>query len=189
MYARRSAAIVSPPSEWPTTIASGCGPSSAAHSRRAVRPTSSHGRSGAATSCPRRSSSSASRREAPAAVPGAVHEHEPCHGASILHSDARARPHRDRRRRSARTSRSTSTRSSASRGTSSTTARTGSSSPGTTGESPTLTDEERLDLFRAAIEAVGDRATVVAGTGTYSTAHSVHLTERRTSSAPTRSSS
>ena len=48
---------------------------------------------------------------------------------------------------------------------------------GTTGESPTLSDTERLDLFRAAIEAVGDRATVVAGTGTYSTAHSVHLTE------------
>jgi 4-hydroxy-tetrahydrodipicolinate synthase len=49
---------------------------------------------------------------------------------------------------------------------------------GTTGESPTLTDEERLELFAAALEAVGDRATVVAGTGTYSTAHSVHLTER-----------
>ena len=49
---------------------------------------------------------------------------------------------------------------------------------GTTGESPTLTDDERLELFRAAVDAVGDRATVVAGTGTYSTAHSVHLTER-----------
>ena len=49
---------------------------------------------------------------------------------------------------------------------------------GTTGESPNLTDEERLDLFRAAIEAVGDRATVVAGTGTYSTRHSMHLSER-----------
>ena len=49
---------------------------------------------------------------------------------------------------------------------------------GTTGESPTLSDDERLDLFRAAIEAVGDDATVVAGTGTYSTAHSVHLTEQ-----------
>jgi 4-hydroxy-tetrahydrodipicolinate synthase len=48
---------------------------------------------------------------------------------------------------------------------------------GTTGESPTLDDAERLDLVRAAIEAVGDRATVVAGTGTYSTRHSVHLTE------------
>jgi 4-hydroxy-tetrahydrodipicolinate synthase len=49
---------------------------------------------------------------------------------------------------------------------------------GTTGESPTLTDDERLDLVRAAVEAVGDDATVVAGTGTYSTAHSVHLTQR-----------
>jgi 4-hydroxy-tetrahydrodipicolinate synthase len=49
---------------------------------------------------------------------------------------------------------------------------------GTTGESPTVSDDERLDLVRAAIEAVGDHATVVAGTGTYSTAHSVHLTER-----------
>jgi 4-hydroxy-tetrahydrodipicolinate synthase len=48
---------------------------------------------------------------------------------------------------------------------------------GTTGESPTLSDPERIDLFRAAVEAVGGDATVVAGTGTYSTAHSVHLTE------------
>jgi 4-hydroxy-tetrahydrodipicolinate synthase len=47
---------------------------------------------------------------------------------------------------------------------------------GTTGEAPTLTDDERLALFAAAVESVGDRATVVAGTGTYSTAHSVHLT-------------
>lgn len=49
---------------------------------------------------------------------------------------------------------------------------------GTTGESPTLEDRERLDLVRSAIEAVGDRATIVAGTGTYSTAHSVRLTEQ-----------
>jgi 4-hydroxy-tetrahydrodipicolinate synthase len=49
---------------------------------------------------------------------------------------------------------------------------------GTTGESPTLTDDERLELIAVAVDAVGDRATVVAGTGTYSTAHSVHLTER-----------
>jgi 4-hydroxy-tetrahydrodipicolinate synthase len=49
---------------------------------------------------------------------------------------------------------------------------------GTTGESPNLTDAERLDLFAAAVDAVGDRATVIAGTGTYSTAHSVHLTEQ-----------
>jgi 4-hydroxy-tetrahydrodipicolinate synthase len=49
---------------------------------------------------------------------------------------------------------------------------------GTTGESPTLGDDERLELYRVAVDAVGDRATVVAGTGTYSTAHSVHLTEQ-----------
>ena len=48
---------------------------------------------------------------------------------------------------------------------------------GTTGESPTLSDGERLDLIRAALEAVGDQAAVVAGTGTYSTSHSIHLTE------------
>jgi 4-hydroxy-tetrahydrodipicolinate synthase len=49
---------------------------------------------------------------------------------------------------------------------------------GTTGESPTLTDDERLELFATAVDTVGDRTTIVAGTGTYSTAHSVHLTER-----------
>jgi 4-hydroxy-tetrahydrodipicolinate synthase len=49
---------------------------------------------------------------------------------------------------------------------------------GSTGESPTLTDDERFELYAAAVDEVGDRATVVAGTGTYSTAHSVHLTER-----------
>jgi len=49
---------------------------------------------------------------------------------------------------------------------------------GTTGEAPTLEDEERFALIEAAVDVVGDRGTVVAGTGTYSTAHSVHLTER-----------
>ncbi len=49
---------------------------------------------------------------------------------------------------------------------------------GTTGEGPTLTDDERLALYEAAVDEIGGRATVVAGTGTYSTAHSVHLTER-----------
>jgi 4-hydroxy-tetrahydrodipicolinate synthase len=49
---------------------------------------------------------------------------------------------------------------------------------GTTGEAPTLSDGERLELLRAALDAVGDRATVIAGTGTNSTAHSVHLTEQ-----------
>jgi 4-hydroxy-tetrahydrodipicolinate synthase len=49
---------------------------------------------------------------------------------------------------------------------------------GTTGESPTLSDEERFELYAAAVDEVGGRATVIAGTGTYSTAHSIHLTER-----------
>ena len=49
---------------------------------------------------------------------------------------------------------------------------------GTTGESPTLSDDERIELFGVAVDAIGDRASVVAGTGTYSTSHSVHLTER-----------
>ncbi len=49
---------------------------------------------------------------------------------------------------------------------------------GTTGESPTLSDDERFEHYAAAVDEVGERATVVAGTGTYSTAHSVHLTER-----------
>lgn len=49
---------------------------------------------------------------------------------------------------------------------------------GSTGEGATLTDDEKIELCRAAVDAVGDRAKVIAGTGTYSTAHSVHLTER-----------
>ncbi len=48
----------------------------------------------------------------------------------------------------------------------------------TTGESPTLSDEERFALYEAAVDEVGDRASVAAGTGTYSTEHSVHLTQR-----------
>jgi 4-hydroxy-tetrahydrodipicolinate synthase len=49
---------------------------------------------------------------------------------------------------------------------------------GTTGESPTLSDDERFALYEAAVDEVGDSATVVAGTGTYATDHSVHLTAR-----------
>jgi 4-hydroxy-tetrahydrodipicolinate synthase len=49
---------------------------------------------------------------------------------------------------------------------------------GTTGESPTLSDDEKLELFAAAVEAVGSRATVVAGTGTNDTHHSAQLTEQ-----------
>ena len=47
---------------------------------------------------------------------------------------------------------------------------------GTTGEAPTLTDDEKIRLFRAVREAVGPRAKTIAGTGTYDTAHSIHLT-------------
>jgi 4-hydroxy-tetrahydrodipicolinate synthase len=49
---------------------------------------------------------------------------------------------------------------------------------GTTGESPTLADDERFALYEAALETVGDRATVIAGTGTYDTRHSIHLTQK-----------
>lgn len=44
---------------------------------------------------------------------------------------------------------------------------------GTTGESPTTTDAEKTALLRAVLDAVGDRARIVAGVGTYDTAHSV----------------
>jgi 4-hydroxy-tetrahydrodipicolinate synthase len=49
---------------------------------------------------------------------------------------------------------------------------------GTTGEGPVLSDDERFELYAVALDEVGDRATVVAGTGTYDTRHSIHLTER-----------
>jgi 4-hydroxy-tetrahydrodipicolinate synthase len=47
---------------------------------------------------------------------------------------------------------------------------------GTTGEGPTLSDAEKLALFEAVLDEVGDDARVIANTGTYDTAHSVHLT-------------
>ncbi len=46
---------------------------------------------------------------------------------------------------------------------------------GTTGESPTTTESEKADLLRAVVDAVGERATVIAGAGTYDTAHSIEL--------------
>jgi 4-hydroxy-tetrahydrodipicolinate synthase len=49
---------------------------------------------------------------------------------------------------------------------------------GTTGESPTLDATEKVALYRAAVDAVGDRATIVAGTGTYDTRESIEFTER-----------
>jgi 4-hydroxy-tetrahydrodipicolinate synthase len=48
---------------------------------------------------------------------------------------------------------------------------------GTTGESPTTTDEEKDRLLRAVLEAVGDRARVIAGAGTNDTAHTLHLAQ------------
>jgi 4-hydroxy-tetrahydrodipicolinate synthase len=48
---------------------------------------------------------------------------------------------------------------------------------GTTGESPTTSDEEKDRLLRAVLEAVGDRARVIAGAGSYDTAHTVHLAQ------------
>ena len=51
---------------------------------------------------------------------------------------------------------------------------------GTTGESPTLSDDEKIALWEAAVDLLRGRATVVAGTGTNDTAHSIHLTERAT---------
>ena len=47
---------------------------------------------------------------------------------------------------------------------------------GTTGESPTLSDREKLDLLAAVLDEVGDDATVIAGTGSNDTRHSVELT-------------
>ncbi|HWH13924.1 MAG TPA: 4-hydroxy-tetrahydrodipicolinate synthase [Miltoncostaeaceae bacterium] len=48
----------------------------------------------------------------------------------------------------------------------------------TTGEASTLTDDEKLGLYRLAVAELGGRARVVANTGSNDTAHSVHLTER-----------
>lgn len=49
---------------------------------------------------------------------------------------------------------------------------------GTTGESPTTTDDEKIAVLQAVLEAVGDRAYVIAGVGSYDTAASVHLAKR-----------
>lgn len=50
----------------------------------------------------------------------------------------------------------------------------------TTGEASTLSDDEHLGLVRLVVDAVGDRGTVVAGTGSNDTRHAVHLTEGAT---------
>jgi 4-hydroxy-tetrahydrodipicolinate synthase len=49
---------------------------------------------------------------------------------------------------------------------------------GTTGEAPTTSDDEKDAVLRAVVEAVGDRAVVVAGVGTNDTRHTVHLARR-----------
>ncbi len=46
---------------------------------------------------------------------------------------------------------------------------------GTTGEAPTLSEREKVALFHAVKEAVDDRGSVIAGTGTYNTAESIEL--------------
>jgi 4-hydroxy-tetrahydrodipicolinate synthase len=48
---------------------------------------------------------------------------------------------------------------------------------GTTGEGPTLTHDEKGDLFRAVVEAAEGKGSVIANTGTYNTAESIELTE------------
>ncbi|MGH9249601.1 MAG: 4-hydroxy-tetrahydrodipicolinate synthase [Acidimicrobiales bacterium] len=49
---------------------------------------------------------------------------------------------------------------------------------GTTGESPTTTEAEKEQLVRVVLDAVGDRAAVVAGVGTYDTRHTLELTQQ-----------
>lgn len=48
---------------------------------------------------------------------------------------------------------------------------------GTTGESPTLTEDEKLELFRFVMKRAAGRCKVIAGTGSNNTAHSIHLTK------------
>jgi 4-hydroxy-tetrahydrodipicolinate synthase len=56
---------------------------------------------------------------------------------------------------------------------------------GTTGEAPTTSDTEKADLVRAVVDAVGDRAHVVAGVGTFDTVHSIHLAEQASKAGAT----
>ncbi|KPV57723.1 dihydrodipicolinate synthase [Paenibacillus sp. A3] len=48
---------------------------------------------------------------------------------------------------------------------------------GTTGESPTLTEEEKLESFQRAVKHARGRCKIIAGTGSYDTAHSIHLSQ------------
>jgi 4-hydroxy-tetrahydrodipicolinate synthase len=49
---------------------------------------------------------------------------------------------------------------------------------GTTGESPTTTDAEKSELLAAVVDAVGDRAKILAGIGTFDTVHTIHLAQQ-----------
>jgi 4-hydroxy-tetrahydrodipicolinate synthase len=49
---------------------------------------------------------------------------------------------------------------------------------GTTGESPTLTDDEKMEMCRVVVDVARGRGSVIAGTGSNDTAHSVVLTQR-----------
>jgi 4-hydroxy-tetrahydrodipicolinate synthase len=49
---------------------------------------------------------------------------------------------------------------------------------GTTGEAPTTSDSEKAELVAAVVDAVGDRARVVAGVGTFDTVHTIQLAEQ-----------
>src|SRR5579859_5057346 len=49
---------------------------------------------------------------------------------------------------------------------------------GTTGEAPTTSDTEKAELVRAVKDAVGNRAHVLAGVGTFDTVHTIHLAEQ-----------
>src|ERR1035437_3621555 len=49
---------------------------------------------------------------------------------------------------------------------------------GTTGESPTTSDDEKLRLLQTVVAAVGDRAQIIAGVGTFDTAHAIHLAQQ-----------
>ncbi|WP_438350193.1 4-hydroxy-tetrahydrodipicolinate synthase [Paenibacillus sp. FA6] len=48
---------------------------------------------------------------------------------------------------------------------------------GTTGESPTLSDDEKLELFRFCVEKAGDRCKIIAGTGSNNTANSIYMSQ------------
>jgi len=48
---------------------------------------------------------------------------------------------------------------------------------GTTGESPTISDEEKLNLFKIAVDELGGKIPIIAGTGSNDTSHAIHLSK------------